>query len=618
MKFECTVCSYIYDESTEPIKFAELPADWTCPVCGVPKEMFKQIPEENKLESAPAKFEENFDEPEPATMSDALVSGLSDSGVKWVFGMVGHSNLGVAKAIKKFAENGKLNYIGIRHEGAASFACSGYGKLTGKAAACLTIAGPGATNLLTGLCDAHLDNAPVVAITGQIPAADMGANIFQELDLANALSAANPYLQMVFESTDTRQAAKRAVSRAVNEKRVSQITIPDDIQVRPINSKNTASDKSKSLDKVEATMVLSPEIGAADSAQIEKAAKFISDKKYPIIIIGNGAKNALEEVVKLSKTLRAPILTTYRAKGFVPDSDELSCGVVGRSGTPVAGAMLSKTDCIIAVGMGFSRHSSIPQNKSVVQIDIDPNVFGKRHSVDFALVGDAAKTVKILSEILDKKNSSADPREEIKKLWNDWRIEKSNRAAKSEYRQLSPTAVCNALSKYVDSDAIISVDVGNVAYVFGRSFEAKNQRFLLSFYLGSIGVGLPAAMGAWCATQEKDSPFFGKQVVAVVGDGGLGQYLAEWTSVVKNKMNIKCVVLNNSQLAKISAEQRNVKMEVWQTDLLNPSFADYSKLCGGEGVKIENISEIDSKLSEAFSNASPTIIEAFTSAEKII
>lgn len=170
MKYKCTVCGYEYDEAAEGVGWESLPDGWVCPVCGVGKDLFEP---EGGADGAPAgavsgKFEafaEKSPEPSPeatrtCTSSDVCAETMSNWGVKWVFGMVGHSNLGMADAIRRQVENGKMRYVGIRHEGAAAFACSAYGKLTGRPAACITIAGPGSTNLLTGMCDASLDSRP--------------------------------------------------------------------------------------------------------------------------------------------------------------------------------------------------------------------------------------------------------------------------------------------------------------------------------------------------------------------------------------------------------------------------------------------------------------------------
>ena len=165
------------------------------------------------------------------------------------------------------------------------------------------------------------------------------------------------------------------------------------------------------------------------------------------------------------------------------------------------------------------------------------------------------------------------------------------------------------MTKSVPQNAIISVDVGNVAYSLGRYFESANQRFLLSFYLGSIGVGLPSAIGAWCASQEENSPVKNRPVVAVVGDGGLGQYLTEWTTVAKYNMDIKCVVFNNSELAKISLEQRNAHYDVWETSLVNPSFAEFAKLCGTNAVRLTNPETLEQDLQKAISQKGACLIE---------
>ncbi len=615
MKYECPVCGFIYDESKENTAFAELPESWTCPVCGVPKASFKQI-EENASDAGGAKqapCSENLqtdtsNSDSQKTASDNLADALVQSGLRWVIGMVGHSNLGIADAFRRRAAKGELNFVGIRHEGAAAFACAAYGKLTGKPAACLSIAGPGATNMITGMCDANLDSAPAIAITGQVKSAEIGANLFQEIDLQKAFSCADAYSQTLFASTDCFDAGRRAWLNCVQNNSVSHIIAPDDIQVQKANfpSGKNLQDPPR-------------EVPSAPNAQdIQAAASFICKKSRPVILVGLGCANAMEQAKALAEKLNAPIMTTYRAKGFIEDSHPLACGVTGLSGTAVANAMMERSDCVIAAGVGFSRHTGVPKDKPVVQIDRNPRAMGARHSTDIALVGDCAETLGALLSSLPDFPSQPDAKSQIAAAWKDWRGEKLSRARQSKDGELSPSGLCDVLSKHVPGDAIVSVDVGNIAYTVGRCFESKRQRFLLSFYLGSIGVGLPSAIGAWCATRQEDSPFFGRMVVALVGDGGLGQYLAEWTTVAKYKMNIKCVVFNNSQLAKISAEQKNAHMPVWETSLLNPNFAEFSRSCGAEGFSVEKFDSLEGVLAQAFSNNGPALIDVKTSSGAIL
>ena len=602
MIYECKVCGYRYDESKESVKFASLPSDWVCPVCGVGKDMFAAV-EDASVKDTAASSAVQADSSGLKTASDVLAQTMANWGVRWVLGMVGHSNLGMAEAIRRCVDAGKMRYIGIRHEGAAAFACSAYGKLTAKPAACITIAGPGATNLITGLADAHLDRAPVIALTGQVPSKDMGLYAFQEIDLLSAFKEVAGSRQILQSGSDFGELMTTACRSAIANGDVSQIALPDDMQVLDANG---------SLPSKPDGALFSPPVLPPDS-EISKAASMICAASRPVIIMGNGCRAAIGWVMELAEKLNCPVMTTYRAKGFVADSHPLACGVVGRSGTPVSAKFMSESDLIIGLGMGFSRHSEISKNKKILQIDRDPRAIGRLRRVDFGLVGDmAASLEKIVGQIYYAQ--SINMRGEIAAQWAAWREEKSRRAAKSLPGAISQAAVCAALSKYVEPTAIVSVDVGNVAYAFGRYFECKNQRMLLSWYLGSIGVGLPAAMGAWCATREPGQ-YEGRQVVAVVGDGGIGQYLAEWTTVVKNNMDIKCVVFNNSELAKISLEQQKAKMDVWQTSLLNPSFAEFSKLCGGEGVRIDNPEKLDGQLSEALKKDGPVMIEIMTNPE---
>lgn len=589
MIYVCSVCAYEYDESKQAKPFSELSDDWKCPVCGVDKSHF--APREIKAEKQPTK-----------TVADVIMQTLSTCGLKWVFGMVGHSNLGVADSLRRLALDGKLNFVGIRHEGAAAFASSAYGKLLGKPAACLSIAGPGATNLLTGVYDAKLDSAPLIALTGQVPSSELGSYAFQEIDLVRLFSDA---VSSSFNLNAESRFAEIAVNvwrNSVLEKSPTQIVLPDDLQTSLSSSEIGVFDGKL----VRSRFVPRPQ-------DISSAASFISKARSPVIVVGEGCRWAMDAVLNFAERFGIAMVTTYRAKGFVSDAHKLACGVVGRSGTAVANSLIATCDLIIGLGTSFSKHSEIPRDKMILQIDCNASAFGRLRAVDFALLGEISQTLPLLQDELSKMSLSFIDREsEIAEAWNVWRAEKLKRASQSSAGAISPAAVCATLSKFVDEDAIICVDVGNVAYEFGRYFESKNQRVLLSFYLGSIGVGLPSAIGAWCATQERDGAYAGKKVVAVVGDGGLGQYLSEWTTVAKYGMDIKCVVFNNSELAKISMEQRAANVDVWETSLVNPNFAEYAKLCGTSSVRITNPEKLEEEMKTAFAKEGSALIEILT------
>jgi len=538
------------------------------------------------------------EEPHVRTSSDVMVETLVNWGVKWVWGMVGHSNLGFADAMRRQEKKGGLGYFGIRHEGAASFAASAYGKLTGRPAACFSIAGPGATNLLTGLWDANVDRAPALALTGQVPTKLIGRGAFQEVDLAAAYGGVATYTAVPAKDSDFAEMAGLACKHAIVERGVSHMVLADDVQVVEAPEVKAGSPEGR----------LSPREIAPPPSALDAAVAKIREAKRPVIIVGHGARFVMDSVVALAESLHAPVMTTFKGKGLIADDHPLGCGVLGRSGTPVASWFMNEADLLIVFGASFSNHTGITSYKPIIQVDYDPMTLGRFHSVTVPVWGEIAITAGLLRERLGS-TGSVDQRPDVTERWRIWREEKERRLAETEGGGVHSAAIFQALSRTAPDDAIIAVDVGNNTYSFGRYFECKNQSVLMSGYLGSIGFGYPAAMGAWAATLEDDPRFAGRKVIAVTGDGGFAQYMAEVTTAVKYGMNITHVLLNNSELGKISKEQRGADYDVWQTSLRNPGFAEYAELCGALGIRVTQASQLEGALSEALAHEGPAMVE---------
>ena len=503
----------------------------------------------------------------PRTVADVLVETLVEHGVTAVFGMVGHSNLGFADALRRAEERGDLTFIGIRHEGAAAFAASAYGKLTGRPAACFAIAGPGSTNLLTGLYDAKLDQSPVIAISGQVPSKVLGRGAFQDLDLSAVFKDVAITSTTVQSGSDHAELAAIAVKHARDGRGVAHMVLPDDVQALP-SAAPAASPTGRYSDR----------LVRPDAAALDRAAKLVVDARRPVIIVGHGARGAEAEVTELAERLGAPVLTTFKAKGLVPDTHPLGAGVLGRSGTPVASWLMNESDLLVVVGASFSNHTGIAPYKPIVQIDDDPSSVGRFDPVTANVLGDAA----IVVDALTRAVGDADPedqRPDVAERWAIWRAEKARRAADDRGAGVAAAAVFEALSEHLPAAAVVAVDVGNHAYSLGRYLESKGQPVLMSGYLGSIGFGYPAAIGAWVADPERP-------IVAVTGDGGFGQYATELTTAVKYGIPIKHVLLNNNSLGKISKEQLAADYPVWHTSLHNPDWAEYAELCGATGIKV--------------------------------
>jgi thiamine pyrophosphate-dependent acetolactate synthase large subunit-like protein len=517
-----------------------------------------------------------------------MVDTMVNWGVRQVFGMVGHSNLGLAEAIRRRCERNDLDYIGIRHEGAASFAASAYGKLTGRPAACLSIAGPGATNLLTGLWDAKLDRVPVLALTGQVDIQFLGPGNFQEVDLASAFAAVTAWSQTVLQS-------------ALQHRGVAHLIFPNEIQEAHLPGTVSSSGPDGRLTAME----IAPPRDA-----LEKALRLIRGSERPVIVVGHGARFCMKGIIQFAEQMNVPIITTFKGKGLVSDNHPLACGVLGLSGTPMATKFMTDSDLLIVFGASFSKHTGIAKNKPTIQVDLDPLILGKFHPVTVPIWGEMGVTLELFTQGLSEDKAKTDPRGELALQWQRWREEKTKRAELDQGKGINSASVFLAMSRQVPADAVIAVDVGNNTYSFGRYFECKSQSILMSGYLGSIGYGYPAAIGAWAAARDRP-------IVAVTGDGGFAQHMGELTTAVKYEIPIKHVLLNNSELGKISKEQKAEKKVVWSTTLHNPDFSRYAENCGALGIRVTDRSQLDNSLRRAFAHTGPAMVEIITDSELI-
>ena len=538
------------------------------------------------------------EEDPPRSVSNVMVDTMINWGVDAVFGMVGHSNLGFADAMRTAEARGDLRYFGIRHEGAAAFAATAYGKLTGRLSACFGIAGPGSTNLLTGLYDAKVDRAPVLALSGQVPSKDKGRGAFQDLDLEGAFADVAAFSETIHAGADPAEIMSLACKTALVERNVAHIVLPDEVQV-------LASDVEPSgpTGRVGSRLIAPP----ADV--LAEALSMIAAASRPLIIVGAGARHEMAQVLQFAEHIGAPVATTFKGKGLISDSHPLGCGVLGRSGTPIASWFMNESDLIIVFGASFSNHTGIASYKPIIQVDDDPMSLGRFHSVDVPMQANVGVAAAALIDGLGADADRHDFSAEVAERWAIWRAEKAQRVDDDRGQGIGAAVLFETLSDHVPDDAVICVDVGNNTYSFGRYFEVTNQDVLMSGYLGSIGFGFPAAMGAWAAVGAN------RKVVSVSGDGGFGQYAMDFTTAVKYEMNITHVLMNNAQLGKISKEQRAAHFDVWQTSLVNPNFADFATLCGGLGIRVTDPADLNEALAQAMAHDGPALVEVITDAQ---
>jgi thiamine pyrophosphate-dependent acetolactate synthase large subunit-like protein/nitrite reductase/ring-hydroxylating ferredoxin subunit len=534
------------------------------------------------------------EKPHKTTVSDIMVETLINWGLDTVFGMVGHSNLGFADAMRRQEEKGNLQYIAIRHEGAASFAASAYGKLTGKPAACFAIAGPGSTNMYTGMWDAKVDRAPLIALTGQVATQVLGTGNFQEVDLVQAFSSVAPFNHRVQTDSKHTELATLAMKHALLNREVSHLTFPDEVQEQPAGEDEKAQTPKNRI---------TPQTIAPPKENLEQAIEMINQAERPMIIMGHGSRFHKKAIHKLAEELNCPVVTTFKGKGLIADDHPLGCGVLGRSGTPIASYFMNEADLLVVFGASFSNHTGITDKTPTIQVDFDPMALAKFHAIEGQLWGEISVTAELLYEGIEGQHKAKNLTNEIAKRKQIWLDEKQTRLKEDRGKGVSSAAIFDSLTRLAPKDAVMCVDVGNNAYSFGRYFECKNHDFLMSGYLGSIGFALPASLGAWTAVKGE------RPVIAVAGDSGLSQYLAEITTLVRHNMDVKVIVLNNNELGKISKEQRALEVEVWQTEMHNPGFAEYANSCGAYGVRVSEKEALDNAMQMVLNHKGPALLE---------
>lgn len=536
------------------------------------------------------------EKPHEPTLSDIMSVTMVNWGIDTVFGMVGHSNLGLADALKRQEKEGKLKFIAIRHEGAGAFAASAYGKLTGKPAACFSIAGPGATNMFTGLWDAKVDRAPILALTGQVATQVVGTGNFQEVDLVRAFQTVAEFNHRVQKDSKHTELMTLAIKHAILKRDVSHLTFPDEIQEIPAGDAEPQTPEGRMGDQN-----ITP-----SEKSIENAIKLIEKSQRPVIVVGHGARFNMKQIIGFAEKLNTPVLTTFKGKGLIPDDHPLAAGVLGRSGTPVASWFMNESDLIIVLGASFSNHTGITPKKPIIQVDFDPLALSKFHKIDVPVWGELSTTIRVFRKKLSENIATKDQTKELAERWKIWRAEKQKRLLEGNGKGISSVDVFENLSKLINTDAVVCVDVGNNAYSLGRYFESRNQSFLMSGYLGSIGFAFPAALGAWAATRGN------RQIVAVAGDGGFAQYMAELVTSVKYGMNIKLILLNNAELGKITKEQRSGGFEKFATDLHNPDFAEFANGCGAMGIKVTKKEELENSVKKVLDHKGTALLEIIT------
>jgi|Deesub1362A_J573_1020465.scaffolds.fasta_scaffold00017_175 thiamine pyrophosphate-dependent acetolactate synthase large subunit-like protein len=521
-------------------------------------------------------------------VADAIIEQLFEWGVKHIFGIPGHTCLGLVEAIRS---HGKVDFVRVRHEEGASLMASAYAKLTGNIGTCLTIAGPGATNLMTGLYDAKMDRAPVLALTGQVKLQYIGPGSFQEIDQQALFESVSVFNETIVSEEQTVELVILALRHSLIERGVSHLSIPNDVQTKVFNGKILPRDGF-----LPNMRVVPPE------EELRKAIELINSSEKITIIAGWGCIAGREKLLEFAEKIQAPVATTFRAKGLIPEMHPLSIGVLGNVGSGYARKIVNKSDLLIVLGSSFSDMTNIP-DKPIIHIDIDPIQIGRRRGASVGLWGDCTSTLPYLIEGVNERKSNGMV-DEIRKKKKEW-FERLDREADSNKIPVRPPYIMKTLTELVEEDAIITTDVGENGWWLGRNFIATNQKILLSGYLATMGFGLPAAIASKLAMPDK-------QVVCVTGDGGFSQIMGEFMTAVERELPITVVLMNNHALGMIAVEQKMERYPNFATKLKNADFAEFAESSGGAGYHVKRPEDLEDALNSAMKEKVPSLVDIDT------
>jgi pyruvate dehydrogenase (quinone) len=533
--------------------------------------------------------------------ADIIAEALLDWKVEVIFGLPGDGINGFMEALRQ--RQSKIKFILVRHEESAAFMACAYAKYTGKLGACVATSGPGAIHLLNGLYDAKADNTPVIAITGTTYTDLMNSSYQQDVNLLQLFSDVTVYNDMITVPEQAEMAVDIACRTALTQRGVSHLTIPIDVQEKKLSGKYSRHNVAYHTSDVYVSETI------PSHSLIEKAANILNSGNNIVILVGQGALGAGEEVIAVAEKLDAPVVKALLGKAVIPDENPYSLGGIGLLGTEPSSDAMSEADTLLMVGTSFPYIEYLPKPGQArgVQIDIKPDKIGLRYPVEIGLVGDSKLILSSLLPILQKKNNNHEflkSKQNGMKNWNKLLLEKSTRTDKP----IKPQVVAKAVSEEIEDDAIISVDCGTNTTWAARYIDIRDgMKFSVSGTLSSMACGLPYAIAAQIAYPERQS-------IAFVGDGGLTMLMGEFATAAQYNLPIKVIVIKNNTLGMIRWEQMGF--------LGNPEFGvefspiDFAKIaeaCGGKGYVIREPSEIKSTIHKAMKEKTtkPTLIEVY-------
>jgi pyruvate dehydrogenase (quinone) len=537
------------------------------------------------------------------TSADILIDTLIAWKVRVIFGLPGDGINGIMEALRTRQE--KITFVQVRHEESAAFMATAYAKWTGNLGVCIATSGPGGTHLLTGLYDAKLDQAPVLAITGQQFHDLIETFTQQDVDLNRVFNDVAIFNAQVSDAAHMENLVSLACRSALSKRGVAHLSIANDVQEQSLDE----APRSKRNQPRHVPNQWFEGRRLPRDEELDAAARILNSAARVAILAGRGALGARAELKRAADLLGAPVAKALLGKAVLPDRHPLTTGGVGLLGTRPSQEAMERCDALLIVGSTFPYIEYYPKPGQArgVQIDRDGQRIGLRYPVEVGLVGDCQETLAKLNERLQRK-ADRSFLEEAQSGMRDWRAMMSTSEARTDV-PVKPQVVAAAFGRRLPKNAVLASDSGQNTELAARHVDlAEGHAFAVSGTLASMACGLPYAIAAGIA-------FPGRPVFAVVGDGGFAMQLGEFSTAVRYRIPLKVLVIKNNMLNQIAWEQMMfLGNPQFGCELQPIDFAKAAEAMGGRGFTIREPGEVEAVLDQAFAIDGPVVIEAIVDA----
>ena len=521
--------------------------------------------------------------------TEALLDMLEERGVDTIFGYPGGSVLSIYNELL----GSDIRHILVRHEQCAAHMADGYARAKNVPGVCLATSGPGTTNLVTGIATAYADSVPMIALTGQVAAGSLGQGAFQEVD---AYSLLMPITKHSYRVLDVNR-LPHAISEAWD---ICQMG-----RKGPVHIDMPVDQMGMELDPALLHESYGVKPLTEDLSKVAEAARWIHESRRPLILFGGGAMDASAEVMELARLTGAPVVNTLMGMGVVPSSYDMYMGPLGLHGRLAAIELSSEADLIISIGSRFSDRTYSPHDRMesgrVIHIDIDPTEFGKHRHSCVNLQADARAAIRALISALGPRPAS----------WDSWRDHAAELKAASyivpdhDAVPIKPQRVMQEINALLDDDTIVTTDVGQNQMWAMHYLDIEHPRqFLTSGTFGTMGFGLPSAIGAKAACPDK-------KVMTITGDGGLQMVIQELATSVADRLPVAVILLNNGHLGMIRQMQKHYWGGRYVSEELgaDPDFVTVAKGFHARGIRVDRPGDIREAVRDALESDVTTVVE---------